>query len=529
MPRRPAQAPRDLEDRPRALSTRRATTTSLAFAIAGFTLDRVRAGDPDAAREYAEWVRTIGPDRHQHQILPLLEPLYRLPDDPAIAEAAEWLFNNPKSPWVPLIAKGKPNSSYQIAELITSPLVCVPAFRKMLLASLEDRSPAGSASLNEGGGLQIEMDAGWSSGRGQSKVDPLAPKAGVTVPFRMADYYAWELSGLEGSPAFELYWPEPRRNKGLAEMAAFLKKRGDRFIADDPIKNDIHGDFPHKRAHLSFPRLDHPATREEVEKGTAIFSLEGEGERRVVPLVDRPLKAKWVTFKDFPSIRQPVDPATGPQTEYDQSGRVWQAEEVLKDGRWKRYFGFVGGQVIAKVPAEEIEFTDWPYGGWWRLSDGLDAAFFGPTFPEDGRPADNLGHEPGSPLMMTLRLRNRAGFDRQVPTEYVRKEAGRVVALRRGIELSLEARTARCKPGRDEAWSRRRPEMGGDPGEIRRPIRPRRLDPDAPARRVDGGLRSRPARPLRRLEARELPATTRPLEGFGGRRGDVPRGDLPGR
>jgi hypothetical protein len=412
--------------------------TSLAFAIAGFTLDRVRAGDPDAAREYAGWVRLIGPDQHQHQILPILEPLYRLTDDPAIAESAEWLFNNPKSPWVPLIAKGKPGSSYQIAELITSPLVCIPAFRKMLLASLEDRSPAGSATLDEGGGLQIQMDAGWSSGLGQSKVDPLAPKAGVKVPFRMADYYAWELSGLEGSPAFELYWPEPRRNQGLAEMAAFLKKRGDRFIADDPIKNDIHGDFPHKRAHLSFPQLDHPATREEVEKGTAIFSLEGEGERRVVPLMDRPLKAKWVTFKDFPYIQQPVDPQVGPQTEYDQSGRVWQAEEVQKDGRWRRYFGFVGGQVIAKVPAEEIEFTDWPYGGWWRLSDGLDAAFFGPAFPEDRGPGDNLGHEPGSSLRMTLHLRNRAGFDRQVPTAYVLKEGGRVVSLRRGIELSLE-------------------------------------------------------------------------------------------
>ena len=242
------------------------------------------------------------------------------------------------------------------------------------------------------------MDAGWSSGRGQSKVDPLAPKAGVKVPFRMADYYAWELSGLEGSPAFELYWPEPRRDQGLAEMAAFLKKTGRPIRRRRPHQERHPRRLPAQAGPSRVPPLDHPATREEVEKGTAIFSLEGEGERRVVPLVDRPLKAKWVTFKDFPYIQQPVDPATGPQTEYDQSGRVWQAEEVLTDGRWQRYFGFVGGQVIAKVPAEEIEFTDWPYGGWWRLSDGLDAAFFGPAFPEDGRPADNLGHEPGSPL-----------------------------------------------------------------------------------------------------------------------------------
>lgn len=454
---------------------------SLGSAIAGFTVDRVRAGDPDAAREYAEWVRTTVPDRHQFQVLPMLEPLYRLPGDPATAEAADWLFNSPKSPWVPLIGKDRPNSSYQIAELITSPLVCVPAFRKMLLVSLEDRSPAGSASLEGNGGLQIQMDAGWTSGRGQCKVDPLAPKAGVKVPFRMCDYYAWELSGLEGTPAFELYWPEPRRDRGLAEMTAFLKERGGRFVADDPIANDIHGDFPHKRAHLAFPPLDRPATREEVEKGLAIFSLEGEGERRVVRLVDRPLKAKWVTLKDFPYIQQPVDLATGPQTEYDQSGRVWQTEEVLKDGRWRRYYGFVGGQVIAKVPAEEIEFTEWPYGGWWRLSDGLEATFFGPRFPEDVGPTDNPGHEPGAPLVMTLRLRNRAGYDRQVPTEFVRREGGRVVSLRRGIELSLErapldANRPGPRPGRadDRKWETVPPKTAArfDAGASARTLRP---------------------------------------------------------
>ncbi len=318
----------------------------------------------------------------------------------------------------------------------------------MLLASLEDRSPAGSASLDGDGGLQIQMDAGWSSGRGHSKVDPLAPNAGVKVPFRMADYYAWELSNLEGSPAFELYWPEPRRDQGLAEMAAFLKKRGDRFIADDPIKNDpFSRDFPHKRAHLSFPGLDHPATREEAEKGVAIFSLEGEGERRVVPLVDRPLKAKWVTFKDFPYIRQPVDPATGPQTEYDQSGRVWQAEEVFKDGRWRQLRSpSLGSHIIARVPAEEIEFTEWPFGVWWRLSDGLDATFFGPSSPDDQRGVGVVGHKPGLPLVMRLRLRNRMGYDRQIPTEFLRREGDRVVGLRRGIDLALERAPLDSKP-----------------------------------------------------------------------------------
>jgi len=40
----------------------------------------------------------------------------------------------------------------------------------------------------------------------------------------------------------------------------------------------------------------------------------------------------------------------------DQSGLIWQAEEVLQNGKWVRYYGFVGRHVLQKVPADQIDF-----------------------------------------------------------------------------------------------------------------------------------------------------------------------------
>ncbi len=47
-----------------------------------------------------------------------------------------------------------------------------------------------------------------------------------------------------------------------------------------------------------------------------------------------------------------------PRESFDREGRIWQAEEVLIQGRWKRFYGFVGNHIIAKVPAEDIELLE---------------------------------------------------------------------------------------------------------------------------------------------------------------------------
>ena len=411
-------------------------------ALAGLALDRLRLGDPGGAEDYAAWLRTTSPGEAGHNLFAVVEPLYRRPADPVLAGAAEWLFNDPRSAWVPLFAKGRNGSGYQQAELISSPLVAVPGFRRMLLRMLDDRAVAGSCHLDREGGLQYKMEAGWSGGRGTGGVDPQAPTFDVEVSFRVADYYASELASLEGAPPFQLYWPEASRDAGLAAIKAYLARFADRFAASPAGEHNFE-DFPHPRAHLAFPPLDRPATREDADRTRAIFSLEGEGERRVVPLAARPLKARWLAYQAFPVNRTPVDPKVGPVTEYLREGKVWQAEEILRDGRWRRYYGFVGPHVVARIPAEEVDFYDYAFDG-KRPADGVDFAFFGPYDPASKRA--EAGNRPGAPLVVALRLRNRAGYDRAVPTSFVREEAGKVAAIRRGVEIRVDRAPPGTKP-----------------------------------------------------------------------------------
>ncbi len=410
--------------------------TNITGSLAAITMDRLRANDGKALSEYVHWLRDVPPESSHHQFDAQFEPIWRKPNDPTIAEDADWLFNDPKSPWSSLLDKRHASDGFQRAELITSPLVGVPAFRKSLIAALGDKTRLGKVTVDKEGDVNLAMDSGGSSGRGQSKVDPLAPAPGVEVPFRVGDFYAWTLSTLEGAPECELYWPEARRDQAITECVAFLTRYGERFAFADSDGRDSD-DFLHRRAHMTFPLLDHPATPEDVAKGRAIFSLEGQGERRVVAVVDRPLTGNWLAYKAHPTIQRPVNPKTGPITVYDQAGRVWQAEEVLKDGKWQRFYGFIGRYVIAKAPADEIEFREWRLG-LQRLSDTLEGNLL-----TSGAP---------TPTVFRLRLRNASGLDRSIPTEFVRMEEGKVVALRKGITLQI-ARASVPAPSKDEDWA----------------------------------------------------------------------------
>ena len=204
------------------------TNQNLAVSIARFTLARDKAGDAEAVREYAEWVKTTSPEWLEQNALAVLEPLHRKPGDPTLAAAAAWLFGDPRSPWKRPIGRKGSRSTYHLAELIASPLVGVPAFRTMLLAALDDRSPAGRAEASHNDSVSVQLDSGLSMGGSTPGGDRDAPARGMAVPLRTCDFYAWRLATLEGAPAFNPCWPPTRRDDALAALAAFLRRKGAR-------------------------------------------------------------------------------------------------------------------------------------------------------------------------------------------------------------------------------------------------------------------------------------------------------------
>jgi len=329
------------------------TFRPLAPEIGRLTLLRVKAGDAAALDEYAGWVSTIGPDAQDFSFKDVLQPMWENPTHPAVAAAARMMFNDEQSPWTRKFLR-----AYNTHDLAETPMLGVAGFRERLLVELTDKEKAGSITLYENGCASTELDGGYGSSGGdlRCKDDPLAPKPWTPVPFRVCDYYAFELSLHDGLPRCPLYWPLEKRDRAVADCAKLLRRYGERFqysALQDSLwtLND--------RARMTFPPLDHPATADEVKKGLAIFSLEGEGKTRSAGLSARPMKARWTTLKDSPYGTNRYDPKTK-KTEttinYDQEGLVWQAEEVLKEGKWERYYGFVGANRVARVPAAEIEF-----------------------------------------------------------------------------------------------------------------------------------------------------------------------------
>jgi hypothetical protein len=452
-------------DRWRAQENPQNADQGLASSLAKFTLIRVRLGDLEALDEYAAWLRTTSPKMLEYGTFEALQPLLTRPDHPALASAAQWLFNDPKSPWVPLLPEARGEQSPPFQNLFASPLMAVAGFREGVLAGLADRTPLGTVERGENGVIHHKIKNLPTMNSSSSNLDLEGVPVGVEFPFRSCDYLASKLSDLEGCPRCDLFWPETRRDEAVAACVAYLKRFGTSFRAEAPPGTH---DFPGPKAHLRFPTLGKPATPEDVASARAIFSLEGQGETRLASLPGLPQKARWVTLKDTP-VDRTYYPGGVTRREYDTDGYVWQAEEVRKGDGWERFYGFVGHHVVARAPASEIEFAG-QFGPWWNLKGGLDAR----TELVEPR---TTGFEPGRPILVATHIRNRLGVARPSPMEFVRPGPDGKPALRKGVNLSLWHSTSRgpssglnqispndvIVPKRDAHF---------DPGEGTRPLTP---------------------------------------------------------
>ena len=420
----------------RARAAMPAGKQSFGIYIAQMTVARLNAGDKQAAADYADWIRGIDSTKVEaYALLGYLEPIWRFPDDPDLAKSADWLFNDPASTWVPLVGK----FGFMEEALFKSPLVGVPAFRKQLLIGLADKRRIGTAKLENNGSGIATFDAGKTSFTPGNPFlnDPTAPKTTDPIALRLCDYYAWSLTTLDGTPRFLIYQSEKDRDAVIDACAAFLRHYGDRYRDTAQRPKWISASW--NVAVITFPHLGHPATPDEATAGLAIFSLNDPAHTRLWPLPATPLQAQWIALKQFPIEIHYLDPTSGKSEtkRYDQDGAVWQAEEQQVDGKWHRYYGFVGRFLVAQVPAEEMEFP----GGWlWPpLTSGLDYRLLLP---------DNGQYTVGAAIPLTVMLRNRKGVDLTVPAVNVQAD-GRLP----GMALHLQFAPAEISQHMLDTWN----------------------------------------------------------------------------
>ena len=484
-----------------------------------FTVIRAEAGDREALDEYAAWVRKTSPEELKYQSIDCFEPMWTYPDHPAIAEAARWLFNDPQSPWVPLLRARESRTMLLLPHMgaSTRRRWCGSAgFREGLIAAMAEQGRDGDGPARRSPHDPVQDERRWRRELpGSTRTDLDAVKPGVDLPFRVCDFLAWKVSSLEGAPGCELYWPEDRRDRAVAGVHGL----------PEAVRRSVHGRPARRRARL--PREEGaPGVPRAGPAGDPRGRPRGPGDllaRRAGRGPDRrrcrtlPIKARWVTLKDFPVDRQMGDGTV--LREYEQDGWIWQAEEVRKGDRWERSYGFVGPHVIARVPAAEIELRAGvssvigarSRAGWTRRIE--------PVEPRSD------GYEPGRPILMAVRIRNRRGVENTAPTEFLRRGDDGRPALRRGVALAVfysPPSPSRTGPGPGRSPGRVEAEADG-------PVRPGRSRPPAGAIRSVRGDAARPERLVRPDEARLLPRPRHVRGRFGRRRGDVERSVFPGR
>jgi hypothetical protein len=262
---------------------------------------------------------------------------------------------------------------------------------------------------------------------GSCFMDASAPAVGTILPFRACDLYAYEISQLEGAPKYQLYWPLEKRDETIPILAQFLQRYGDLYQYQ-PRNSDEHDIF--NKARIHFSKLDHPATQDDVDQNRAIFSLNGQSRLWQMPTF--PIKASWTTLKDEPE--QGVQFDGKKVVVYHTEGKIFQAEEVLVNGKWERFFGIVGLHYIAKVPGTEIEFPAQRRVA--ALSNGFDCEILEPGQSQLGgcTSISKLGLKDALPI--TLRIRNRSGLDQVVPGTIL-QPSGDTKKLPHAVELTL--------------------------------------------------------------------------------------------
>jgi hypothetical protein len=436
--------------------------------IGQFSILRVQAGERNALAEYAAEIRNEDSQFRHNLKLQLFEPMWTYPDVPAIRDTAHWLFNDPQSPWTSLLQQpgSRTYGLLQNADIYSSPLLSSPGFREGVLAALTIKSEMGTVRRDVQNLIESKTNDGLREVFRATATDLEDVKPNVALPFRICDYIAAKISAVEGSPRCELFWPVDQRDQAIEACAAYLKRYGDRFTAKAPIGEPETPGSPRELAHLAFPKLDRPATPDDVRATRAIFSLQREGEVRLVDVGAMPIRAQWNKIDDDSQNSEHFDLEV--RRKLNQQGWIWQAEEVRKGDRWERYYGFVAHHVIARVPAAEMEAAaDHRVVSWGRLANGLDVRI--------ESAAKEPGYiEPGQPIVVNVRVRNRRGVENASPREFLQRGTDGRLAMRRGVTLSASY----WAPTRNGAGRMAAPK----PAEELKPKRTDRFDPGAAAR-----------------------------------------------
>jgi hypothetical protein len=101
-------------------------------------------------------------------------------------------------------------------------------FRRQALRALADKTEAGTITFNPPAEWNGRMEAQiqtkrMSMGYRGSNGDPDVPPPGQKCAFRTCDFFAYFYGQNHQAPAFQLFWPEAKRDAGVLACRRWLE------------------------------------------------------------------------------------------------------------------------------------------------------------------------------------------------------------------------------------------------------------------------------------------------------------------
>ena len=190
--------------------------------LAKLSLARAKAGDTDAFEDYAVWLPTTSPADMGYSISEYLEPLKQFPTNTVLESAAEKMFDDTNSAWskLPWPQTGSDNS-------VSSALVNVPAFRRLIVRELDQKEVCGSVSWQSSPGMvnysvnDLHMNGSFMYSCPESN----QTTNGTSAELRWCDWTALSLANGKYIPPFNPFASVEKRNDALENIKTLLRQK----------------------------------------------------------------------------------------------------------------------------------------------------------------------------------------------------------------------------------------------------------------------------------------------------------------
>jgi hypothetical protein len=185
------------------------------------SLAREQAGDTNAFADYAAWLPTTSPGQLGYNISEYLEPLKQFPTNPVLESAAEKMFDDTNSAWgrLPWPQNGSDNP-------VSSALVNVAAFRRLIVRELDRKEVCGSVSWQSSPGTinYSVNDLHMSGSFMYSFPESNQTTDGTNAELRWCDWIALSLANGKYIPPFNPFASAEKRDAVLVNIKTSLRQ-----------------------------------------------------------------------------------------------------------------------------------------------------------------------------------------------------------------------------------------------------------------------------------------------------------------